>query len=606
MDLIYTDKKRRDVGVITSYELDMAFGKDENDFLLKVDLEEHCCEAGAFVYFQDTEYGGIIDKICPNTKTSTVGYEGRTWHGILNSKVIVPDVGEDYFTVSGEANQILHVLISRVGLEDLFSVTTSDSGVTIDYQFARYVFLYDSIRDMLYENSAKLQMSYDGSKVVLSVVPLVNYSEDEEWDKTQMDFSIEKDYHPINHLICLGTGNLRNRHVIHLFSDENGGIQPYAVVKNPYCNEHYILDESKRLLTGSDERISVYDYSNAQDTINYVLMTKRPENWGSTYTNYYYQEEGEFKKLEKSCDNFYSVLTAQPSDWSKNFSKYYVSNSGKYLNVEGIATVSYEKQTRKPSDWNKNYKNYYYYWSDGVTAEYKNVEGITKDKYEHQTMKPSDWKTNYQNYYRNDPAYGFAYEKVTRQADGTYRKERIIEREKRAEGVAGTGAFSKKSDFVYKGRVVIKNNYLKIADAKCPKWKPRRFYTKLSVNRKEEWKKNYYYTKKETTSAPTFENNKYYQLLSSVELIPSWVLNTYYQKFTDSYADLVANGIKKFKELSDKDKISTALSSDIEYDIGDIVGAAENITNISVWKVITKKILKIKGNEETITYEIGE
>lgn len=62
MDLIYTDKKRRDVGVITSYELDMAFGKDENDFLLKVDLEEHCCEAGAFVYFQDTEYGGIIDK----------------------------------------------------------------------------------------------------------------------------------------------------------------------------------------------------------------------------------------------------------------------------------------------------------------------------------------------------------------------------------------------------------------------------------------------------------------------------------------------------------------------------------------------------------------
>ncbi len=35
-------------------------------------------------------------------------------------------------------------------------------------------------------------MSYDGSKVVLSVVPLVDYSEDEEWDKTQMDFSIEK------------------------------------------------------------------------------------------------------------------------------------------------------------------------------------------------------------------------------------------------------------------------------------------------------------------------------------------------------------------------------------------------------------------------------
>ncbi len=70
-------------------------------------------------------------------------YSTRCWRGL-------------FYRVR-EANQILHVLISRVGLEDLFSVTTSDSGVTIDYQFARYVFLYDSIRDMLYENSAKLK-----------------------------------------------------------------------------------------------------------------------------------------------------------------------------------------------------------------------------------------------------------------------------------------------------------------------------------------------------------------------------------------------------------------------------------------------------------------
>ena len=97
MDLIYTDKKEEMWVSLLLMNWIWLFGKDENDFLLKVDLEEHCCEAGAFVYFQDTEYGGIIDKICPNTKTSTVGYEGkdmawnlkqqsystRCWRGII-------------------------------------------------------------------------------------------------------------------------------------------------------------------------------------------------------------------------------------------------------------------------------------------------------------------------------------------------------------------------------------------------------------------------------------------------------------------------------------------------------------------------------------------
>ena len=30
MDLIYADETRKDIGVINSYDLDMAYGKDEN------------------------------------------------------------------------------------------------------------------------------------------------------------------------------------------------------------------------------------------------------------------------------------------------------------------------------------------------------------------------------------------------------------------------------------------------------------------------------------------------------------------------------------------------------------------------------------------------
>ena len=38
MDLIYTDKNRKDISVLSDYELDEAFGKSENKFSLKISL----------------------------------------------------------------------------------------------------------------------------------------------------------------------------------------------------------------------------------------------------------------------------------------------------------------------------------------------------------------------------------------------------------------------------------------------------------------------------------------------------------------------------------------------------------------------------------------
>ena len=46
MDLIYADKNRKDIGVLMSYTLDMAYGRDENDFVLTLDADSHCCHDG--------------------------------------------------------------------------------------------------------------------------------------------------------------------------------------------------------------------------------------------------------------------------------------------------------------------------------------------------------------------------------------------------------------------------------------------------------------------------------------------------------------------------------------------------------------------------------
>lgn len=58
MDLIYTDKNRKDIDVLSDYELDEAFGKNENNFSLKISLSEHCMEhlSHRTVYFFYSEY----------------------------------------------------------------------------------------------------------------------------------------------------------------------------------------------------------------------------------------------------------------------------------------------------------------------------------------------------------------------------------------------------------------------------------------------------------------------------------------------------------------------------------------------------------------------
>jgi hypothetical protein len=82
--------------------------------------------------------------------------------------------------------------------------------------------------------------------VILSAVPLVDYSQDEQFDTDQVDLEIEKTYRHVNHLICLGSGDLAERQVIHLYADKQGEISHTQSLK------------------GIDEVTAVYDYANVE------------------------------------------------------------------------------------------------------------------------------------------------------------------------------------------------------------------------------------------------------------------------------------------------------------------------------------------------------
>lgn len=247
MDLIYMNASREDVGVLHDYNLDLAYGEDENDFELRIPSSAHCCEKGFLLYIEGTEYGGIVDEIAIDTDAAEVSYTGRTWHGLLNSKIIEPDAGQGYLVLSGEANAVIGALITRLGLGELFSASGEDSGLTISsYKMNRYITAYEGIKKMLKTEKGKLRFAFKGGKIILSAHPRGDYTQDGNLDSDLVDLKVKRHYNPVNHIICLGRGELADREVIHLYVDADGNIS------------------KTQTFTGLDERAEVYENSNAE------------------------------------------------------------------------------------------------------------------------------------------------------------------------------------------------------------------------------------------------------------------------------------------------------------------------------------------------------
>lgn len=247
--LIYTDANRIDQGVLGNATLDLEYGRDESDqtntFEVSIDRNSKIrLEDKALVYIEGTEYGGKITGIGTNTGEDVITYKGMTWHGLLNAHVLGPDSGQDYLVLSGEAHTVIRSLIERMNLQDIFTAPMTSSGININYQ-VRYEYGYFAILAMLTASSAKLKMTYDNGMVVLSAEAIEDYSETNELDTTQIELEIDKDYLPVNHLVCLGEGELKNRIVLHFYADANGNVS------------------TTQSLFGADENTLIYDYTNA-------------------------------------------------------------------------------------------------------------------------------------------------------------------------------------------------------------------------------------------------------------------------------------------------------------------------------------------------------
>lgn len=230
--LILADQNLRDICPVMDAGIDIAIG-EENNYEIKVRRDKWRSEYtfGNAFYIKDTEYGGIIGEVDTNTAEDTISLLGRTWRGMLDKKIIRPPAGQDYKKVSGELNKVLNDLVMEY-FDDYFVVVQIDTGVSVtNYQFDRYCTLLAGINKMLKSVGYRLQIRYIQQErgqpgyVELSSVPIVDYSEQIELSQdSQLNFTFRNCRNGVNHLICLGKGELQDRQVIDLYVQEDGSI----------------------------------------------------------------------------------------------------------------------------------------------------------------------------------------------------------------------------------------------------------------------------------------------------------------------------------------------------------------------------------------------
>lgn len=248
VDLIITDSKHVDVRSAVDYTLDCAWGKEENDFELVVSGAS-TIDAGAYIYIDGSECGGVVDAMEDQLTAgvSTLTYSGRTWHGMLANKILEPDKGKDYLTVSGSASSVIGSLISRVGLDGVFDAVdspTAGAQTIKQYQFDRYADCYTGLQKMCAANGLKLRLAYTSGRVNIWAEPVEHYGD--SIDSDLIDFDATRTWRKPNHLIGLGKGDLAARVVVHWYADAKGNVS------------------QSQSLKGVDEIAQVYDYSNAE------------------------------------------------------------------------------------------------------------------------------------------------------------------------------------------------------------------------------------------------------------------------------------------------------------------------------------------------------
>ena len=261
MDFITTDIYGNENGYLRHCGIDIEVG-NENNFEIQVqnkyfDKTRHWYKCR--IYSPGTEYGGIVRAVNPVTEEGIIKLKGPTWRGLLNKKALYPEKN-DYYRLSGEANTLLRELIAKRGLKELFSVSSENSGILINYTVPLQTLLLDGFQKAIEQQNARLEIKYssgetnDRGYVILSVKKIEDYSETIEISEDgNVKLNILDYQDGVNHLIGLGKGELAARQRVDLYAWPDGSIRKQQYFTGIELNEEYYENTNAESLAELEE-----------------------------------------------------------------------------------------------------------------------------------------------------------------------------------------------------------------------------------------------------------------------------------------------------------------------------------------------------------------
>lgn len=226
---------------------------DTND--VEITCQKGLLDFGMYLICPGTEYGALIEETDSWTNEAEEKWRGNAFRRFLQEFIIEPPAGQDYRTVSGDAHDVMRQVLNGA-FNGLFTVPEVASGIDVEtYQFDRYTDALSGFTKMLKRKSARINIeikqggSNEPFSVVLSAIPIRNLSSEIEYSQdSKIAVNLKESRRGINHLICLGKGELKDRQVVHLYAQLDGSIS-----------------QTRKYYTGLKERTAVYELSYAED-----------------------------------------------------------------------------------------------------------------------------------------------------------------------------------------------------------------------------------------------------------------------------------------------------------------------------------------------------
>lgn len=276
LDYIYTDADYNELGYISHFDADVEIGKygiSKNDFELTLSIDERdpLFTVGSLFYKENTEIGGVIQRLKINTSDNTITMIGVTFRGLLEKEYVQPPNGSAYLSINAEANTCINALTGdRFG--SLYTVDNiGASNINVRYD-VRDINLLQALEKALGASNARLCIRHqrDG-KVHLCAEKISDMSSTLQYDNDyQIGMIVKTQSKPYNHILCLGKGELLNRLRVNLYLQPDGSWsesnQVYTGLdRKTYKHEDVNVEDRAELINNAIEKVADANESNTLD-----------------------------------------------------------------------------------------------------------------------------------------------------------------------------------------------------------------------------------------------------------------------------------------------------------------------------------------------------